>query len=421
MPFRRLLTAALSAAVLGACTDRSVPGDSLAPLAPMTPSAIVAADACASNLVPIADCEALVALYNGTDGPNWIDNTNWGTDPNPCTWHGVTCLHGGDTHGPVVLLNLSSNGLAGPIPPELGDISELLSLLLFDNALTGPIPSELGGLTSLTALWLNGNQLTGSIPASLANLDELLLLQLSGNGLTGAIPAALGELDALQSLDLSGNLLSGSIPAGLGNLSGLAFLALRNNDLTGSIPPVLGSLTGLELLALNGNQLTGPIPAELGNLTNLVNLFLNENQLGGQVPLEVAVLGDPMQACSIRDNEGLFIPDLQAYRDADADGDGFICQLRITTAEDVGESLEDGVAELVPGSLNPGQANALTTKIEHALEKADAGRYHVAINLMEAFIGQLEDMIANGTLSAAEAAPFLDQAELLIQMWTELL
>ena len=42
--------------------------------------------------VPLAERDALVALYNSTDGANWKYNTNW-TVGDPCTngWYGVEC------------------------------------------------------------------------------------------------------------------------------------------------------------------------------------------------------------------------------------------------------------------------------------------------------------------------------------------
>ena len=36
------------------------------------------------------DRAALVALYNATDGPNWVDNTNWLTDAPLGEWYGVS-------------------------------------------------------------------------------------------------------------------------------------------------------------------------------------------------------------------------------------------------------------------------------------------------------------------------------------------
>ena len=47
--------------------------------------------------------------------------------------------------------------------------------------LSGPIPAELGGLTDLRELWLGGNQLSGCIPAGLETIpnSDLATLRLS--------------------------------------------------------------------------------------------------------------------------------------------------------------------------------------------------------------------------------------------------
>jgi len=50
---------------------------------------------------------------------------------------------------------------------------------LENNQLSGPLPTELGSLTNLTWLWLAGNQLSGEIPASIVNLTNLTTLTLS--------------------------------------------------------------------------------------------------------------------------------------------------------------------------------------------------------------------------------------------------
>ena len=34
--------------------------------------------------IPLTECEALTALYNSTDGPNWFDNFGWLTSTAPC-------------------------------------------------------------------------------------------------------------------------------------------------------------------------------------------------------------------------------------------------------------------------------------------------------------------------------------------------
>ena len=232
------------------------------------------------------DRAALVALYNATDGANWLNNGNWLSNAPMGEWHGVTT----DSDGRVTHLNLRHNQLTGEIPAELGNLTNLTHLDLPHNQLTGGIPAELGNLTNLEGLWLQRNQLTGEIPGELGNLTNLERLYLTNTQLTGEIPAELGNLTNLTQLFLHNNQLSGGIPTELGNLTNLEWLYLFNNQLTGEIPAELGSLTNLERLYLTNNQLTGEIPAELGNLTNLTHLDLPHNQLTGGIPAELGNL-----------------------------------------------------------------------------------------------------------------------------------
>ena len=224
--------------------------------------------------------DALVALYNATNGPGWNNNENWLSEAPLDQWSGVfTGCDGSLTH-----LVLIGNQLAGPIPSELGTLSNLTELTLIGNELTGPIPSELGSLSNLTSLGLEDNQLTGPIPAELGNLANLRGLGLGGNQLTGPIPSELGSLSHLRGLGLGRNQLTGPIPSWLVDLTDMASIDLADNMLTGPIPPELSSLVNLWSLELGGNQLTGPVPPELGNLSELVHLWLDSNQLTGPIP-----------------------------------------------------------------------------------------------------------------------------------------
>ena len=107
------------------------------------------------------DRAALEALYDATGGPNWTDNTNWKTDAPLGEWFGVTTA----TDGRVTDVSLLDNGLAGPIPRELGALSRLRRLFLPDNTLTGPLPTELGSLENLYSLALSANELTRHNPS----------------------------------------------------------------------------------------------------------------------------------------------------------------------------------------------------------------------------------------------------------------
>uniref|UniRef100_A0A0D9XYU3 Leucine-rich repeat-containing N-terminal plant-type domain-containing protein n=1 Tax=Leersia perrieri TaxID=77586 RepID=A0A0D9XYU3_9ORYZ len=74
-------------------------------------------------------------------------------------------------------LDLSRNGLAGAIPPEIGDMRGLTILNLSCNTLSGPIPATLASVASLQALDLSHNELAGDIPASLTGLTFFVLLR----------------------------------------------------------------------------------------------------------------------------------------------------------------------------------------------------------------------------------------------------
>ncbi|GAQ78093.1 L domain-like superfamily protein [Klebsormidium nitens] len=82
------------------------------------------------------------------------------------------------------------NNLSGPIPPELGNLTNLVYLEIDKNNLSGPIPRELGTLTYLSRLGLSNNNLSGTIPAELGFLPYASL-DLQNNSLSGPIPPSL--------------------------------------------------------------------------------------------------------------------------------------------------------------------------------------------------------------------------------------
>ena len=248
---------------------------------------IASHDGTGAECASLLDRDILEALYDGTDGPNWNNRDQWLTDAPLEHWYGVQIVD-----GRVVELHLLENGLAGPIPHELGSLANLIGLELGSNHLSGPIPRELGHLSNLQSLSLHDNRLTGAIPSELGSLANLTNLDLRGpfhshgddDKLTGAIPPELGSLSSLERLLLWGQALTGPIPPELGNLSRLTTLSLEGNHLTGPIPSELGNLSQLTRLWLQGNNLTGPIPSELGNLSELTTLSFEGNHLTGPIP-----------------------------------------------------------------------------------------------------------------------------------------
>jgi len=91
----------------------------------------------------IDDWTVLKILYESTDGDNWKHNTNWeeikGNAPTVnCNLDDLTRVWLNE-NGRVKKLDLTGNRLKGSIPPELGNLSNLTSLVLYGNQLSGTI------------------------------------------------------------------------------------------------------------------------------------------------------------------------------------------------------------------------------------------------------------------------------------------
>ena len=240
-----------------------------------------------------SDRAALIALYNATDGSNWTNSGNWLTEGPLGDWQGVTT---DATTGRVVGLSLPMNNLTGPIPPEMGDLGDVLLVLdLAGNQLSGPVPANLGYLANLEAIYLASNQLSGCIPNGLRDVEEgdLSTLGLQYCGTISSDQAALVAFFHATNGPNWANSFNWLSEASLRDWHGITTdfttgrvvgLSLPMNNLTGPIPADLGNLDKLRSLVLTGNQLSGQIPVALGNLANLETIFLGVNQLSGCIP-----------------------------------------------------------------------------------------------------------------------------------------
>ncbi|MBD2769223.1 hypothetical protein IC235_15130 [Hymenobacter sp. BT664] len=231
--------------------------------------------------------QALLALYNATGGPRWINKKGWQTGSLDSLlagqWSGVTVsmvrVNGVDQPH-VTRISFSNNRLNGSLPAALINLTYLNSLSISLNPnLTGPIPAEIGGLPNLSQLILNNNRLTGPIPRTIGLLQNLTYLQLSANQLTGSIPTEIGALSKLIRLYLMNNALTGSIPTSFGNLKQVYILQLSDNFLSGPIPAEIGGMTSLQMLALSNNKyLTGVLPTSICTIPTLSDLAIMDNQ-----------------------------------------------------------------------------------------------------------------------------------------------
>lgn len=281
--------------------------------------------------------QALIDLYNATDGDNWINNTNWCSDKPVSEWFGVYCTY----NGCVSSISLSNNNLRGALPSTIGTFSYLDGLYLYNNDIYS-VPKEIGLLKKLYYLHLMTDEIEVSdnsfdfpslthlmlsikniktneqlpsfqslksltsfhlhvfdklgipnenikIPSEiieLQNLEELIL-----NGFGGEIPSQIGLLSKLRTLRIHGA-VTGHIPSSIGDIVGLEYLSLSNNNLVGNIPASICLLPNLYLFDVSENNLSGSIPAELSNLMTTTRIsgyttpFLNlqYNQFSGEIP-----------------------------------------------------------------------------------------------------------------------------------------
>lgn len=184
---------------------------------------------------------ALAAVWFNSGGESWSETAGWLASLMECTWYGVKC----DTSHRLIALDLSANGLAGLLAPDLCLLEKMSDLQLSQNTLRGPMPSSIGNCRNLKYLNLDFNELSGTIPESMLQLSNLVNVSLYSNQLTGTIGSWWGSLASLEGLYLGYNDLLGTIPSTLGNCTSMTSFSVSYNNLSGSLPSSLSRWSNL--------------------------------------------------------------------------------------------------------------------------------------------------------------------------------
>ncbi len=218
------------------------------------------------------DFDALVAIYNSTDGTNWAHKDNWnvstGTkDSVTDQWYGITV-----SGGRVTEINLPSNNLTGPLPTEIGNLTALFYLNLRWNKIDS-IPAEIGQCTALNYISI-GNNLFISLPPEIGNLPVLRTLSVI-KGPLATIPPEIGNISSLSRFEAYETNIT-EIPVELGNCTNLDTVVLSSCKLN-SVPAEINKLTKLTILDLGYNNISD-LP-DMSALTKLKLFYVNNNSL----------------------------------------------------------------------------------------------------------------------------------------------
>ena len=138
----------------------------------------------------LTDKEILQAILDAN--PNNTLGWDLETTTDLGTLVGVTT----NNEGQIIELVIASRNLIS-IPPEIGQLTNLMELYPYQNNLTS-LPPEIGQLTNLTNLELYDNQLSVLPPeiGQLINLEELILRINNLN----TVPSEMGTLAGLTSV-----------------------------------------------------------------------------------------------------------------------------------------------------------------------------------------------------------------------------
>ncbi|KAL0375369.1 UNVERIFIED_CONTAM: Receptor-like protein 33 [Sesamum radiatum] len=157
-----------------------------------------------------------------------------------------------------------------------------------NNNLTGEIPTSICNATFLQVLDLSSNSLAGSIPPCLPMENwNLGVLSLGRNNFSGNIPDTFSVNCSLKTLDLNRNVLKGKIPASLVNCPLLEVLNIGNNGIEDTFPRVLMN-TSLRVLILRSNKFYGDLQcsgAAIQGGSNLQIIDISTNNFGGDISL----------------------------------------------------------------------------------------------------------------------------------------
>ncbi|KAL7579018.1 hypothetical protein ACA910_019060 [Epithemia clementina (nom. ined.)] len=230
-------------------------------------------------LEKVRNKDILKQFFTSTGGSNWKNKDGWLTNPDICTWYGVTCRD----NAFVETINLGGNNLVNSPPKEIFELGGLKKLWLYSN----PIDFRFDGIENATML--ENIQLDSTNTQSLqgvGNAPALKYLDVRFNGLLGTLPEdEIDQLDQLEVLLVSDNKFFGQLPQ-FSNNRKLTTLRASGNAFVGALP-VFDVHPLIKTIDVSHNQLFGTIPEgflEAADSSTSMFLDLSHNKLKGVLP-----------------------------------------------------------------------------------------------------------------------------------------
>nr|XP_027096259.1 LRR receptor-like serine/threonine-protein kinase GSO1 [Coffea arabica] len=254
----------------------------------------------ANNQNNTVDLNALLAFKAAIFDPQRIIPTNWSTSTSVCNWNGITC---NARHHRVAAIDLSYMGIAGTIPPQLGNLSFLVRFNVMNNSFHGHLPTELSRLRRLKYISLEGNAFEGELPSWLGALTALRYLSFRDNGFSGSLSGRLSNFTKLETIWLGHNFFTGNLSEEFSALPKLKLLEIQHNQLAGPLPQALFNLSSLQFIGFTNNSLSGYLPAHICDyLPQLKGLYLLGNYFEGEIPSGIGECSG-LQVLSLFDNK----------------------------------------------------------------------------------------------------------------------
>ncbi|MFD2564698.1 T9SS type A sorting domain-containing protein [Aquimarina rubra] len=188
------------------------------------------------------DRQALIDFYNATNGPSWIDNTNWLTGPME-TWKGVKV-----ENCRVTELRLSSNNISGTIPASFSNLTALKRINMSQNNISGVL--DISTMPDLLDIIVHNNDISDVVFGSNLLLQRVYIYR-NPSFVTGKT-IDISTMHQLIDFRVSGVGLSDLRTSGTYN--NLLYFLIQDNQISGTLD--ISNMPNLRICNARDNQFT---------------------------------------------------------------------------------------------------------------------------------------------------------------------